>query len=115
MSHLRAGFRRHPVLSTLFVLALLAALVFAARTARDAMGWDQRFAHAPEVAGWMTPRYVARSWHVPPEVVQDALGLDPGDGRRTTIAELAAERGQPAATLADALERDLSAWIEAQP
>ncbi len=45
--------------------------------------------------GWMTPRYVARVHGLSPEEMQQMLDLPAGDGRRTTLAELAARRGEP--------------------
>ncbi len=44
---------------------------------------------------WMTPKFVAHAWHIPPEIVADTLGLDmpKKPGGRITLHELADERG----------------------
>ena len=57
----------------------------------------------------MTPRYVVQSWHVPPEVMIEALGEGPMPGKRRTLAEIAGDRG----ITPDALIGELNAAIEA--
>ena len=45
-------------------------------------------------AAWMTVRFVARSWEVPPEAVAEAAGVPAGGTwRRTTLEEIAAGQG----------------------
>ena len=91
-----------------FLAALALTLFFAGRAAVFAVYWSQHRDEA--IAGWMTPRYVAMSWDVPPEVVGDAMALSrDGTGRRTTLAEIAAARGMSL----DALEAELAAAIAA--
>ncbi|GHE05674.1 hypothetical protein GCM10008024_37360 [Allgaiera indica] len=43
----------------------------------------------------MTPRYIARSWHVPPQTVVQALGLAPGRGHPEPLDVLARKAGIP--------------------
>lgn len=88
--------RQNRVLSLAFGLALLASAVFLFRFTAGVIYWaDPRHVDQP-VAGWMTPRYVARSWSVPPEVVDTALGLAPGKkgGGRPTLDRIAQEQGR---------------------
>lgn len=109
------GARRAPGLAIALVAALLIAAVFATRLTHAALTWDV----APDdgaIAGWMTPRYVVRSWDVPPELVADALDLDrDGIGRRVTLKALAEDRGVPPDTLIDALRAAIDAHRAAQP
>ncbi len=89
-------------------VAAIAAAVFAIRLATSTANWRQPPQPFEPIAAWMTPRYVARSWQVPPEVVADALALQrDGNGRRITLSELAAQQGvEPEAlivTLVDAI------------
>ena len=83
---------RHRWLLLATVAALALAVFFGVRAVLFGLYWS---GHRDEtIAGWMTPRYVAMSWDVPPEVVGEALALAPdGSGRRITLADLAAERG----------------------
>ena len=47
------------------------------------------------VQGWMTPGYVVRAYDIPPEVMAQTLGLDPGSARGKTLEEIAALQGVP--------------------
>ncbi|MGM0451009.1 MAG: hypothetical protein ACQERE_09285, partial [Pseudomonadota bacterium] len=44
--------------------------------------------HEQPVEGWMTPRYVALSYDLPPGVVRDALELEGVDAERRTLEEI---------------------------
>jgi hypothetical protein len=109
--------RRHPLLAAGFVLAALATLVFAVRLALATLVWTVPALRDQPPAGWMTPRYVAMSWDVPPEVVRAALDLpQDGTGRRVTLAELAAERGVSVELLTQELAQAIAAHrTEAAP
>ena len=91
--------RRHRWLLLGFLAAVALALFFGVRAAVFTVYWS---GHRDEaIAGWMTPRYIAHSWEVPPQVVGEALGLTPGgDARRVTIEEVARSRGLPVAEVA---------------
>jgi hypothetical protein len=74
-------------------------------------------AHRDEaIAGWMTPRYIAHSWDVPPETIGAALGLEPGrSGRPPTLERLAEERGVPLAELEAAVAAAIARHRAEQP
>lgn len=68
------------------VLAFLAAfcvlVFFAFNALADAIYWmDPRHQDQP-LAPWMTPRYVAQSWDLPRDVLNDALLITPGETPR---------------------------------
>lgn len=108
---MRRVIRQHPVLFAAFVLAAALTLFFATRMVVATIYWSDPAHRDQAIAGWMTPRYVSRSWRVPPEAILPALGAmdGPMPGRRLTIAELAALRGTTpealAADIADAIAR----------
>jgi hypothetical protein len=91
--------KRHRWLLIGFVAMVALTAFFVVRTVLSTLYWSD---HRDEtIAGWMTPRYVAMSWQVPPEVVGEALSLErDGSGRRSTLAELAATRGVSVEALA---------------
>lgn len=96
---------RHRWLFLGFALALAATVFFAARTVMFALYWTDPAHRDEAIEGWMTPRYVAMSWQIPPEIVADAVGLDrDGSARRTTLADIAAARGVPVEALAAEIE-----------
>ena len=92
--------RRHPVLASLFALALILTLFFAGRFVAQVVYWSDPARQEQEVEGWMTLRYVARSWHLPVPELYEAAGLpQPQRGNRRTLEQLAAERNVPVAQL----------------
>jgi hypothetical protein len=100
---------RHRWLLLGFLAAVALALFFGVRAAIFTVYWS---GHRDEaIAGWMTPRYVAMSWDVPPEVVGVALDLpQDGTGRRKTLAEIASDRGTSVETLAGELRAAITAF-----
>ena len=81
-------FRHHRV-ATLALAAALAALVF--------FGW--RFIHdtlhvsrppEPDLASWMSPRYVAKSWDLPKEDIFRIMEI-PMDAKRSEVSRTLAE------------------------
>lgn len=94
------------ILIAVVVIALLGAAIFGIRLATAARNWQD---HPPEpIAGWMSPRYVIMSQHVPPEIIGQLLHLDPAaPHRKVSIADLAAEQN----TTTQALITDLETAI----
>ncbi|HCQ65852.1 MAG TPA: hypothetical protein DIU07_12185 [Rhodobacteraceae bacterium] len=105
-----------PVATLLLAVALAATAVFGVRSAVFWAHGFERIAREQPVAAWMTPGYVALSWHLPREAVIEALTLDPRAGSpRKTLADLAAERNVPVTTLIDALEAAIADHRAAHP
>ena len=108
---LRHAAHAAPVASTIFVLALLASLFFGARAAM--FHWDRPPPGDPAqpVAAWMTPRYIARTWDVPPDILLETLNIErTGDGRPPTLEKIARDRGIPVETLISDVETALRAF-----
>src|SRR4030088_1735861 len=64
---------RQSVVAVAFLLSLSLGIVFVIRAVRPAIYWHY---HQDEpIRGWMTLGYVAHSYHVPPHVLHQALGL----------------------------------------
>ncbi|MGB5557208.1 MAG: hypothetical protein WBN04_04250 [Paracoccaceae bacterium] len=111
MSRLGAAWRRHPVLSAGFALALAVTLFFAVRATVFAVYWADPAHRNQALEGWMTPRYVALSWHTPPEVIGTALKLQrDGAGRRITLHQIARDRGVPVEVLLQDLRAAIGAF-----
>ena len=104
--------KRHPVLSTVFVAAVLVSLFFALRLVVFAVVWSDPERHEQPPAPWMTIRYVARSWDMPPEILGDALALGHGGvGRGMTLKDIADMQGRSV----DQVIADLEATIAERP
>jgi len=95
MNRLRRLWRRRPIALIGFAVAALAVAFFAVRMVVFTAYWADPAHRDSPIEGWMTPGMVARSRHLPPEAVAEALGLDHTAPRHMTLAELAAERGVP--------------------
>lgn len=105
--------RIHPFATAAFVLAACFALFFMLRIALFTVHFADPANRRAVPEPWMTPRYVAHSWHLPPEDVFAALQV-PGDApRRPTLEDIARLRGVPLQQVMD----ELQAFLErhAQP
>lgn len=89
-----------PIASGILVIALVASLFFGARAF---LHWYDRpplLDRQQPVAAWMTPRYVARAWGIPPEIIRDAIGRpDKGQKGMESLTRIAKERGVPVENL----------------
>ncbi len=101
--------RQHTVLSLAFAAALAVTLLFAVRFTVSAVLWSDPDRYEQPIAGWMTLRYVSRSWQVEPGVVADALGIEiDRTARRMTLEEIAAAQGRSTDDLILTLESVLA-------
>jgi hypothetical protein len=91
-----------------FALALLVTLFFAVRLVVHAVYWSQH--RDAELADWMTIGYVAQSYDIERDNLARAVGLEPGSGRRLTIAEIARRTSRSV----DEIETALLSAIQAE-
>lgn len=90
---LRKLWRHNRWLTVAFMLTLTLALVFIIRAGVFFVYWQQ---HQDEpIEGWMTVRYVARSYRVDPRIVHDAVGLPMTGPDRRPLIRIAREDGKP--------------------
>lgn len=92
------------LLTAVLLVAVVSAGLFAVRTARYAMYWSQ---HRNEpIEAWMTLRYVAKSYGVPPEELRAAIDGNDDLRRfdRRPLGRIAEERGQSFEELRAAVE-----------
>jgi hypothetical protein len=83
--------RRRQVLLVLFLTALAFTGYHAIRTVSSAIYWRQ---HRDEtIERWMPIGYVAHSYHVPPWVLEDAIGLPHRPDPRP-LGRIAKEQGR---------------------
>lgn len=102
--------RENRVLFACFALSCVLTVFFAARLVAFWIYWADPAHRDQAIAGWMTPRYVAHSWDAPPEVIGAALGLERGrSGRPSTLAEIAADRGESVEDLAARIDAAITA------
>ncbi len=92
------GLLRHLWQTQKLALAVLALSLLA-------LGWfgigflthAKRFNHPAHVQQplepWMTPRFVGRSYQIPPKIARELFQVEPGSGERPTMATIAEKRG----------------------
>lgn len=103
-------------------LALLAfgavtciAAFFAINAIAAAIYWNDPRHQDQDLAGWMTPRYVAQSYNIPPEVFAPALFFEPGDPpRRRRLEDIAADNGVTLEDLQTRIDEATAAFRAAQ-
>ena len=96
------------------VLAAGVTLLFLLRAIFFATIWLESDPLRHAVEPWMTPRYIVRTYGLPPERVDAALGLPTGQSPRKPLADIAERQGVPVARLIAAVEA-LRAEGGAQP
>lgn len=113
-SGVRALWKDHKRLLAGFTLAVTVMLFFAIRSIMFWVYWADPAHREEPIAGWMTPRYVAHSWEVPPTVIRDALAIPP-DARRMTVDDLADMRGLSSEEVIRQIEAAIAAWRADDP
>jgi len=99
------------LLAGVFLVALVFAGLFTVRTVTFALYWRNH--HEEPIERWMTVNYVAHSYVVPREVLEEALGIPPSNPPirpdRRPLGKIAEETGRSfdevKATLHDAIAR----------
>lgn len=95
MTALARLWRDHRIAVLAFLAALAVTLFFAVRFVLFAVYWTDP-AHRNQVPeGWMTPGYVARSWHIPRGALLAELNLPLKSDRPHSFEEIAETRGVP--------------------
>ena len=89
----------------LFLVALFATGFFGFRAVRRAIYWHNH--RDEQIKPWMSVRYVAHSYRVPPYVLFQALGLEPTPHDKRPLRLIAREQNRPV----EALISELNAAI----
>lgn len=98
---------RAPLVRLALVVAAALTVLFLVRAIFHATIWYESDPASHPVEPWMTPRYIARSYNLPPAQVAEALGIPRGDSPRKPLAEIAEEQGISVETLITAIEAAL--------
>ena len=109
MSRFVSTLGRHKILAAVFLLAVTLALGFATVMTIHAVRFRDHVIERQPVETWMTIRYVARAWQVPPDEIGAALGVDRETGRGRSLAEIAEARGMTPEEAIAAVEQVIEA------
>jgi hypothetical protein len=110
MKRLAQAWRRRPLITAGFLLASLFAILFAVRSVVFVIYWSNPSHRDRQLEGWMTARYIAKSWDVPPEVMVRALSADELPGRRQSLADIAATLSIPLPQLEARIITEITAY-----
>ncbi|MEN8894541.1 MAG: hypothetical protein ABF248_00415 [Yoonia sp.] len=98
-----------------FGVALAFLGYFALKTVPSTIYWMDPAHQDQPLAGWMTPRYVAQSYKLPPEVLGEALFMVKGDKmRRQSLDTIAAHNDITLAELQARISDAAAAWRDAK-
>lgn len=96
------------LLLAVFLLALVVTGFFAVRGVRRAIYWHN---HRDEpIRPWMSVRYVARSYRVPPPLLYEAIGLQPVPHDRRPLRQIAREQNRSVETLIQDLQEAIKGF-----
>lgn len=105
--------RREWLLLLFFVGTLAVTGLFAARAFRRAAYWRE---HRDErIRPWMSVGYVAHSYHVPPPVLHQAIGIDPTLPDRRPLKEIAAQQHRSVDILISELQQAIIEFRRSHP
>jgi hypothetical protein len=81
--------RQNKIALIAFLLAAALTLFFLGRFVLFTVYWSDPAHRDQRIEGWMTPGYIAHSYHVPRPVVVDALGLETPLDKRRSVQQIA--------------------------
>lgn len=101
LASLKKLWRHNRWLTLAFLVTLTLALLFIIRAGVFFVYWQN---HAEEpIQGWMTIRYIAKSYRVDPELVHEAIGLGHEGPDRRPLIRIARDTEQPLDKLTQAI------------
>jgi hypothetical protein len=112
---------RRPLLIAALAAGLILALVIGGRAAwRLGHRFDRpppvpRQTDVTQIAGWMSARYVARAYRVPPRVLFEALGVSPEDHGARSFDAIAAQTGRSSEDVLAIVQTTVATWQEEHP
>jgi len=100
-----------PVATLILAVAVAALLFFAVRMTAFWIYWHDPAHREQEIAGWMTPGYIAHSWRVPRQVILNAVNAPlPPQGGPVNLHDLADLNGVTVEELIEAAEAAIAAF-----
>ncbi len=105
----------HKLAVTAFAAAVAVLCYFAFQTLSSTLYWMDPAHRDQDLAPWMTPRYVARSYQIPPRILAPALFLDQDAApRRVSVGSIALQNEMTLDELQDRIEAAAATWRETQ-
>ncbi len=117
IQHLKTMWKAAPVATLLLALALAVSVGLGGRMVARAIYWSDPAHINQPLAGWMTPHYIAHSWHIPREVMITFLNQTDTETppRPAPLSMIAQRRGIPLDQLIQDLNAKIAAYKVAHP
>lgn len=96
-----------------FVAALAVTMLFVMRAVNHTRSLRQRA--DPPIRGWMTIPFVSHSYHVPPSVLYQALGLQPVHHDQRVLTTIARQQGHSVAADVTILQHAITQFRATSP
>ena len=111
LPRLKLLWSQHRIALFAFISALCVAGYFGVKAVTAAIYWNDPRHQDQTLAQWMTPRYVAQSYGIPPSVLGPALFFQPNEPpRRLRLEEIAAINGVTLEELQQRVTKATSAY-----
>lgn len=114
-SRLARAWQNHRLLFIAFTFACAVSFFFAIRSVVFLVYWADPAHRNQPLQGWMTPRYVAHSYDLPPEIIAEFLDQTAPEDARPTLDRLARERGISTHALIDELAKFIAIQRASRP
>lgn len=106
---LKRAYAAAPIATIIFAISLVLALGFSGRLIVDT--FDGPPPKDTQIEEWMTPKYISRTWKVPPEIMREFLEIEKSD-RPDNLQQIADARGIALEDLIVELKDDIDRFIE---
>ncbi len=111
ISRLKHLWQNHRIALALFCATVALIGYFAVQTISSAIYWMDPKHHDQPIKPWMTPRYIAQSYDLPPFVVGSALLFEmDAPTRRVSLDDIATRNSLTLDDLQDRIDAAAAAW-----
>ncbi|AXX98176.1 hypothetical protein [Profundibacter amoris] len=93
LNRLNLLWQNHKLLLLAFILAAAATLMFAVRLVVVTLYFSNPTHQNQPLEGWMTPRYLAYSYDLTADELEQVLGIDPSSVSRIHLKNLLKDQG----------------------
>ena len=107
---IKRAYRAAPIATVVFALSLVIAFGFTVRLVADLVDGPPQQKDVV-IEAWMTPKYISRTWRIPPNELGDLLDLEKRGGRPDNLENIATKRGTSVDELIEQLEQDIRTFL----
>tara|TARA_R110002051_G_scaffold52574_2_gene99790 strand:+ start:21672 stop:22031 length:360 start_codon:yes stop_codon:yes gene_type:complete len=115
MHRIKHLWAHHRIMLVAFIGTLAVIVFFSVKTTAAMIYWMDPAHQDQELASWMTPRYIAQSYKLPPDVLGPALFLEKDmPPMRMSLGMIADEHNMSMGDMQARIDAAAAAWRAAQ-